>query len=292
MEDTAQIHASSYEPNRKHKLFRGIMLSFLFTIIIIGVASVFGQGIPEDRSKKVEDIKQVLEIDEDVVLPTDGIQYQFKLFRETLSEIFTFDKSDKEKLNVRIIDERAKEIAILEAKGENIPDNVVRNYSDRLTRAERFISLTSDDNENIDTRTVVRTALEEHKTRFIDKIQRLEEQPSNTVLTRVASDFGDRINDIVNRIDRDEVSIVKNTIPIVKQKQQNIKLAEIAGDVATIKKEIKELEEIDDKLNRLHLAKLCVRPIKTLSITSFDDVKRDCPFAILMEDEIREELRK
>jgi hypothetical protein len=309
--ETEQIHAITDEPIRQHKLFRGIMLSFLFSIIIMGFVSAFGQGvpsgpsffgdqipertfnaggIPQDRSVRVAQVEQALEINEEVTIPSDGISYSFKRIGETIREIFTFDRSDKEELNIRIIDERAKEIALSDARGEQIPDDVVKDYSDRIDRAEKFITLTNDDNENIDTRTIVRTALEEHKTRFLDRIQALEDKPSNTILQRVVSQFGDRITSIVARIDMDEVNIVKNTIPIVKQKQANIKLAEIAGDIDRIRLEMKELEEIDDKLNRLHIAKLCNEPIKTLSLTTFRDIERICPVAALMEDEIKREL--
>ncbi len=283
-----QIQAYPDEPIRQHKLFRGIMLSFLFSLIVIGSISAFGQGFIEPF--KVQEVKEALEIDDNIIVPTDGFRYGIKLFREAVTEFFTFDKSDKEELNIRLIDERAKEFAILDARGDEIPDSVVKSYGDRIDRAERFISLPTDDNENIDTRTVVRSALEQHKIRFLDRIQALQDQPSDSRLTKIVQEFEDRIESIVNRIDIDEVAIVRNTIPIVKQLQANIRLAEMVGDVDTIKREMAELEEIDDKLNRLHLASLCTSPIRTLSITSFEDVQRQCPIAILMEDQIRDEL--
>lgn len=288
MEDK-QIQADSNEPIREHKLFRGIMLSFLFSLIVIGSISAFGQG-GFIEPFKVQEVKEALEIDDNIVVPTDGFRYGIKLFREAVTEFFTFDKSDKEELNIRLIDERAKEIALLDARGDEIPDSVVKSYGDRIDRAERFISLPTDNNENIDTRTVVRSALEQHKIRFLDKIEALQDKPSDSILTRVVQEFGDRIESIVNRIDQDEVAIVRNTIPIVKQLQANIKLAEMVGDVDTVKREMAELEEIDDKLNRLHLASLCTSPIKTLSITSFEDIQSQCPLAILIEDQIRDEL--
>lgn len=288
MEDKL-IQADSNEPIREHKLFRGIMLSFLFSLIIIGSISAFGQG-GFIEPFKVQEVKEALEIDDDIIVPTDGFRYGIKLFREAVTEFFTFDKSDKEELNIRLIDERAKEIAILDARGDVIPDSVVKSYGDRIDRAERFITLQTDDNENIDTRTVVRSALEQHKIRFLDKIEALQDKPSDSILTRVVQEFGDRIESIVNRIDQDEVAIVKNTIPIVKLIQSNIKLAEMVGDVDTVKRQMAELEEIDDKLNRLHLASLCTSPIKTLSITSFEDIQRQCPLAVLIEDQIRDEL--
>lgn len=285
-----QIQAYSDEPIRQHKLFKGIMLSFLFSLIVIGSISAFGQGFIEVEPFKVQEVKEALEIDDNIVVPTDGIRYGIKLFRESVTEFFTFDRSDKEEFNIKLIDERAKEIAILDARGDEIPDSVVKSYGDRIDRAERFISLPTDNIENIDTRTVVRSALEQHKIRFLDKIEALQDKPSDSILTKVVQEFGDRIESIVDRIDQDEVAIVKNTIPVVKQKQANIKLAEMVGDVDTIKREMAELEEIDDKLNRLHLASLCTSPIKTLSITSFEDIQRQCPIAILVEDQIRDEL--
>lgn len=285
-----QIQAYSDEPIRQHKLFKGIMLSFLFSLIVIGSISAFGQGFIEVEPFKVQEVKEALEIDDNIVVPTDGIRYGIKLFRESVTEFFTFDRSDKEEFNIKLIDERAKEIAILDARGDEIPDSVVKSYGDRIDRAERFISLPTDNIENIDTRTVVRSALEQHKIRFLDKIEALQDKPSDSILTKVVQEFGDRIESIVDRIDQDEVAIVKNTIPVVKQKQANIKLAEMVGDVDTIKRELAELEEIDDKLNRLHLASLCTSPIKTLSITSFEDIQRQCPIAILVEDQIRDEL--
>lgn len=292
--EAEQIQANSDEPIRHHKLFRGIMLSFLFLIIAMGSISAFGQGFIDVRPFSEQEIKEVLEIDtdENVVIPADGFRYGIKLFRESITEFFTFDKSDKEELNVRLIDERAKEIVISEARGEPIPDSVVKSYGERIDRAERFIVLQTDDNENIDTRTIVRTALEEHKARFLDRIQALTDSPSQSALSKVIEGFGDRIEDILMRIDQDEIAIVKNTIPIVQQKQANIKLAEMAGDVERIKLEMRELEEIDDKLNRLHLASFCTSPIKTLSLTSFEDIERDCPIAVLLEDEIRNEFTR
>jgi len=287
--ESEQIQANPDGPIR-HKLFRGIMLSFLFSLIIIGTISIaYAQG-GFIEPFKVQEIKEALEIEDDIIVPTDGFRYGIKLFREAVTEFFTFDRSDKEELNIRLIDERAKEIAILDARGSEIPDSVVKNYGDRIDRAERFISLRTDDNESIDTRTVVRTALEQHKIRFLDKIEALQDKPSDSVLTRIVQEFGDRIQSIVDKIDQDEVAIVKNTISVVKQKQENIRLAEIVGDVDTIKREMAELEEIDDKLNRLHLASLCTSPIKTLSLTSFEDIQRMCPIAVLIEDQIRDEL--
>lgn len=274
---------------RQHKLFKGIMLSFLFSIIVIGSISAFGQG-GFIEPFKVQEVKEALDIDDNIVVPTDGFRYGIKLFREAVTEFFTFDRSDKEELNIKLIDERAKEIAILDARGDEIPDSVVKSYGDRIDRAERFISLRTDDNESIDTRTVVRSALEQHKIRFLDKIEALQDKPSDSVLTRIVQEFGDRIESILDRIDQDEVAIVKNTISVVKQKQENIRLAEMVGDVDTIKREMAELEEIDDKLNRLHLASLCTSPIKTLSLTSFEDIQRMCPIAVLIEDQIRDEL--
>ena len=306
--ETKQIQADSDEPIRQHILFNGIMLFFLFSLIAIGSMSLaftaefgidgwkqinrnaFAQGVIEPFRAQEDLVKEALEIDEDVVLPTDGFfQYGLKIFRESIAELFTFDSSDKEELNVRLIDERAKEIAILDARGEDIPDGVIKNYADRIDRAEKFISLTSDSNESIDTRTVVRTALELHKTRFLDRIEALQDKPSDSVLSRVVSDFGDRIQSIIDRIDQDEIAIVKNTIPIIKQKQANIRIAEMAFDIDTINREMRELEEIDDKLNRLALARLCSEPIKTLSLNTFDDVVKLCPIAKLMENEIKDE---
>ena len=286
--ESEQIQAIPDGPIR-HKLFRGIMLSFLFSIIVIGSISAFAQG-GFIEPFKVQEVKEALEIEDNIVVPTDGFRYGIKLFREAVTEFFTFDRSDKEEFNVELINERAKEIALLDARGDEIPDSVVKSYGDRIDRAERFISLPTDANENIDTRTVVRSALEQHKIRFLDRIQALQDQPSDSRLTKIVQEFEDRIESIVNRIDIDEVAIVRNTIPIVKQLQANIRLAEMVGDVDTIKREMAELEEIDDKLNRLHLASLCTSPIKTLSLTSFEDIQRQCPIAILIEDQIRDEL--
>lgn len=286
--ESEQIQAIPDGPIR-HKLFRGIMLSFLFSIIVIGSISAFAQG-GFIEPFKVQEVKEALEIEDNIVVPTDGFRYGIKLFREAVTEFFTFDRSDKEEFNVELINERAKEIALLDARGDEIPDSVVKSYGDRIDRAERFISLQTDDNESIDTRTVVRTALEQHKIRFLDKIEALQDKPSDSILTRIVQEFGDRIESILDRIDQDEVAIVKNTITVVKQKQENIRLAEMVGDIDTIKREMAELEEIDDKLNRLHLASLCTSPIKTLSLTSFEDIQRQCPIAILIEDQIRDEL--
>jgi len=306
MEDKL-IQADSNEPIREHKLFRGIMLSFLFSLIVIGTMSLaftaefgidgwkqinrnaFAQG-GFIEPFKVQEVKEALEIDDDIIVPTDGFQYGIKLFREAVTEFFTFDKSDRQELNIKLIDERAKEIAILDARGDEIPNSVVKSYGDRIDRAERFISLQTDDNENIDARTVVRSGLEVHKIRFLDKIQALQDQSSESRLTMVVQEFGDRIVSIVSRIDIDEVAIVKNTIPIVKQLQVNIKLAEMVGDVDTVKREMAALEEIDDKLNRLHLASLCPSPIKTLAIATFEDIQLQCPIAVLIEEQIRDEL--
>ena len=63
----------------------------------------------------------------------------------------------------------------------------------------------------------------------------------------------------------------------------------MAFDIDTINREMRELEEIDDKLNRLALARLCSEPIKTLSLNTFDDVVKLCPIAKLMENEIKDE---
>jgi len=286
--ETEQIHANIDEPkSSSHKLFRGIMLSFLFSLIIFGYISAFGQegGVPEVRTQ-VEEVKEVLEIDDEIVLPTDGFRYGIKKLGETIREIFTFDKENKERLNVELADERAKEMAVLSARGDEIPDTVIIDYKKRIDQASRLISLRTDQNEDIETRTAVRVALEEHLTEILN---RLETDPSNTNLGRIISDFRQEVMMIIANIDQDEVEIVKNTIPIVQQKQANIKLAEMAGDVDQVKQEIAELEEIDDKLNRLHLAEFCTSRIKTLSITSFEDIQSNCPVAVVLEDEIRSE---
>lgn len=289
--ESEQIHASIDEPKSSHKVFRGIMLSFLFILIAVGFYSAFGQGIIEPFQREIQ-VKQTLEIDEDVITPGDGIRYQFKLIGETFTELFTFDKSEKERLNVRLIDERAKEMAILDAREQEVPESLVRNYSERIDRAERFVILPSDANENLDTREVVRSALEEHKIRFIDRINSLRDKPSNTVLDRVVDEFGDRITSIVARIDQDEVDLVKNTIPIIREKQQVIRSAEMNKDVELLQLKMKELEEIDDKLNRLHLSKLCKEPIRSLSLNTFEDVVRLCPIAKVMEDDIKKEFEQ
>ena len=290
--ETEQIHVNIDEPkSSSHKLFKGIMLSFLFSLIIFGYISAFGQtmegGVPEVRTQ-VEEVKEVLEINDDIILPTDGFRYGIKKLGETIREVFTFDKVNKERLNVDLADERAKEMAILSARGDKIPDEVVLDYNKRIDQAARLISLRTDQNEDIEARSAVRAKLEEHLTEILN---RLETDPSNTNLGRIISDFRQEVMMIIANIDQDEVEIVKNTIPIVQQKQTNIKLAEMAGDVVQVKKEIAELEEIDDKLNRLHLAEFCTTRIKTLSLTSFEDIKSNCPVAILMEDEIRSEFK-
>lgn len=277
--ETEQIHANDEHKSSSHKLFRGIMLSFLFTLIIFGYISAFAQT-PEEQ------VKEVLEIDEDIVLPTDGLRYSFKKITETFREILTFDKENKEKLNIEIADERAKEMAVLSARGERIPNDVVIDYNKRIEQASRLISLRTDQNTDIETRSTVRAALEEHLTEILNKV---ETDPSNTNLGRIISDFRQEVMMIIANIDQEEVDIVKNTIPIVQQKQTNIKLAEMVGDAERVRQEVAELEEIDDKLNRLHLAEFCDRPIKTLSLTSFEDIKENCPMAEIIEDEIRTE---
>jgi hypothetical protein len=286
-------------------IFRGIMLSFLFTIIIIGFIVLVGieafaidlpteqptprndGGVPEDRSDKVAEVKEILEIDEEIILPSDGFRYVFKKMGEGFREAFTFDKVDKELLNVELINERAKEIAIISAQGESLPEDVVENYNDRVDRAGRFVSLQTPENENIERRTEVREAIEQHKKLVLDRI---ETQPSNSPLGMVISDFRQRISNIILNIDEQEVSEVRNTLPIIRQKQMNIKLAEMVGDTEQIQKEIRELEEIDAKLNRLHLARLCTEPIRTLTLDTASDFVKLCPIAQVVEGELQDEI--
>ncbi len=304
--ESEPIRANPDEPNRQHIIFRGIMLCFLFSIIIIGVIALVGieafaidlpteqterqnvGGVPEDKSSaKVAEVKEILMIDEDIVLPSDGFRYVFKKMGEGFREAFTFNKIDKELLNVELINERAKEIAIISAQGEPLPEDVVENYNDRVDRAGRFVDLQTDANENIERRTEVREAIEQHKKLILDRI---ETQPSNTPLGMIISDFRQRISDIILNIDEQEVAEVRNTLPIIRQKQQNILLAEMVGDTEQIQKEIRELQEIDEKLNRLHLARLCTEPIKTLSLDTASDFVKLCPIAQIVEGELQDEI--
>jgi len=285
-------------PPTQHRVFRGIMLGFLLSIIVAGSVSIVsaqvttpGGGVPGSNPFVEEQIREIFQVDvnEDVTLPTDGFSYALKRIGEGFTEFFTFDRIEKEKVNADLIDERAKEIAILDARGVDIPDDVVKNYSDRIQRAERFVHLQTTENDEIDARKVVRERLEAHKVLFLDKISALSDQPSNTRLTQIVSEFGDKIDSIVMRIDADEVAIVKNTIPIIQERKMVLMVAEMQGDVELVKTIMADLEEIDDKLNRLHLADFCISPIKTLQIATFEDIAERCPLATLMEDEIRAE---
>ena len=79
--ESEQIHDSDESSSSTHRVFKGIMLSFLFLIIIIGLISLSGievfafqhiiplpvderqmGGIPEDRSAKVAEVKEILMI--------------------------------------------------------------------------------------------------------------------------------------------------------------------------------------------------------------------------------------
>jgi len=286
-----------------HRVFKGIMLSFLFSIIIIGLIvltglDVFAQnpplpkqaavgGVPEDRSAKVAEVKEILEIDEEIILPSDGFRYVFKKIGEGFREAFTFDKVDKEILNVELINERAKEIAIISAQGKPLPEDVVKDYNDRVDQASRFTQLQTDANENIERRTEVRSAIEEHKKFILDRI---ETEPSNTPLGMVIGDFRQRISNIILNIDEQEVSEVRNTLPIIREKQLAIKLHEMTGNVDEIKRIMADLEEIDEKLNRLHLAQLCTSPIRTLSLDTVSDIVKLCPLARMVEGELQDEI--
>lgn len=299
--ESEQIQADSDEPISSHKLFRGIMLSFLFFIITIGFVSAFGfqhitpqeprqfqtGGVPEDRSQRVAEVKEILKIDEDIILPSDGIQYFFKKVGEGFREAFEFDKVEKELLNVELINERAKEIAVISAQGEPIPADVLKNYNDRINRASRFVELQTDANENIERRTEIRAAIQEHRDNVLNLV---ETQPSNTPLGRIISDFRQRVADIIMNIDEQEVAEVRNTLPIIREKQLLIKRAEMTGDVDEIRRLMDELAEIDEKLNRLHLAKLCSSPIKTLSLNTATDIVQLCPIAAVVEGEIQDEI--
>jgi len=236
---------------------------------------------------KVAEVKEILMIDEDIVLPSDGFRYVFKKIGEGFREAFTFDKVDKELLNVELINERAKEIAIISAQGEPLPEDVVEDYNDRVDRAGRFVQLQTDANIDIERRTEIRTAIEDHKKLVLDLV---ETQPSNTPLGMIISDFRQRISQIILNIDEQEVAEVRNTLPIIRQKQMNIRMAEMIGDIEQIKKEIRELEEIDEKLNRLHLAKLCTEPIKTLTLDTASDFVKLCPLALVVEGELQGEI--
>jgi len=185
--ESEPIQDSDESISSSHRVFRGIMLSFLFSLIIIGIIALYGieafaqfpepvrepdftrmGGVPEDRSAKVAEVKEILMIDEDIVLPSDGFRYLFKKIGEGFREAFTFNPIDKEILNVELINERAKEIAIISAQGEPLPEDVVKNYNDRVDRAGRFVQLQTPANENIERRTEVRAAIEEHKKLVLD----------------------------------------------------------------------------------------------------------------------------
>lgn len=304
--ESEQIQDSDESISSSHRVFRGIMLSFLFAIIIIGFIALSGieafaqfpepvrepdftraGGVPEDRSAKVAEVKEILMIDEDIVLPSDGFRYVFKKIGEGFREAFTFNPIDKEILNVELINERAKEIAVISAQGEPLPEDVVENYNDRVDRAGRFVQLQTDANVNIERRTEIRAAIEEHKKLVLDLV---ELEPSNTPLGMIISDFRQRISQIILNIDEQEVSEVRNTLPIIRQHQMNIRLAEMAGDVEQIQKEMRGLELIDEKLNRLHLAQLCSEPIRTLTIDTASDFVSLCPIAQIIEGELQDEI--
>jgi len=85
-----------------------------------------GEAIVEEAEK------EILEIEEDIILPTDGLSYTFKIIGEGFREFFTFDGAEKEKLNEELIEEREREIAILTLQGEQIPDTVVKDYKKRI----------------------------------------------------------------------------------------------------------------------------------------------------------------
>jgi len=304
--ESEPIHDSDESSSSSHRVFRGIMLSFLFSIIIIGLIALSGigafaqfpepvrepdftrmGGVPEDRSAKVAEVKEILMIDENIVLPSDGFRYFFKKIGEGFREAFTFNPVDKELLNVELINERAKEIAVISAQGEPLPEDVVKDYNDRVDRAGRFVQLQTDANINIERRTEIRAAIEEHKKLVLDLV---ELEPSNTPLGMIISDFRQRISQIILNIDEQEVAEVRNTLPIIRQHQMNIRLAEMAGDVEQIRKEMRGLEEIDEKLNRLHLAQLCSEPIRTLTLDTASDFVTLCPIAQLIEGELQDEI--
>jgi hypothetical protein len=304
--ESERIHDSDESSSSSHRVFRGIMLSFLFSIIIIGLIALVGieafafqhitplnaderqmGGIPEDRSAKVAEVKEILMIDEEIILPSDGFRYVFKKMGEGFREAFTFDKVDKEILNVELINERAKEIAVISAQGEPLPENVVQDYNDRVDRAGRFVQLQTDAHENIERRTEVRAAIEEHKKLVLDKI---ETEPSDTPFGMIISDFRQKISQIILNIDEQEVFEARNTLPAIRQHQMDIKMAEMVGDVEQIQKSMRELEIIDEKLNRLHMAQLCTEPIRTLTVDTATDFVALCPIAQFVEGQLQDEI--
>jgi len=106
----------------------------------------------------------------------------------------------------------------------------------------------------------------------------------------IINDFRQRISQIILNIDEQEVAEVRNTLPIIRQHQMNIRLAEMIGDVEQIQKEMRGLELIDEKLNRLHLAQLCSEPIRTLTLDAASDFVTLCPIAQLIEGELQDEI--
>ena len=70
----------------------------------------------------------------------------------------------------------------------------------------------------------------------------------------------------------------------------DIKMAEMVGDVEQIRKSMRELEIIDEKLNRLHMAQLCTEPITTLTVDTATDFVALCPIARFVEGELQDEI--